>query len=88
MDIIILAMLIKVLELSGLEIIDASIATSINKDIAANTFITKFVLERLGIATNIDLHKLYNLAKIFPTFFKDKKIKYSNPFCALLKSPD
>jgi [protein-PII] uridylyltransferase len=35
--------LIKVLELSGLEIIDASIATSINKDIAANTFITKFV---------------------------------------------
>ena len=35
--------LIKVLELSGLEIIDASIATSINKDIAANTFITRFV---------------------------------------------
>ena len=35
--------LIKVLELSGLEIIDASIATSINKDIAANTFITKFI---------------------------------------------
>jgi [protein-PII] uridylyltransferase len=35
--------LIEVLELSGLEIIDASIATSKNKDIAANTFISKFV---------------------------------------------
>jgi [protein-PII] uridylyltransferase len=35
--------LIEVLELSGLEIIDASIATSNNKDIAANTFITKFI---------------------------------------------
>jgi [protein-PII] uridylyltransferase len=34
--------LVKVLESSGLEIIDASIFTSSNKKIAANTFITKF----------------------------------------------
>ena len=34
--------LVKVLESSGLEIIDASIFTSSNKEIAANTFITKF----------------------------------------------
>jgi [protein-PII] uridylyltransferase len=34
--------LAEILDLSGLEIIDANISTSINKSIAANTFITKF----------------------------------------------
>ena len=34
--------LVEVLEISGLEIIDANISTSTNKTIAANTFITKF----------------------------------------------
>jgi [protein-PII] uridylyltransferase len=34
--------LVEVLEISGLEIIDANISTSSNKAIAANTFITKF----------------------------------------------
>ena len=34
--------LAETLDLSGLEIIDANISTSINKSIAANTFITKF----------------------------------------------
>ena len=34
--------LVEVLEISGLEIIDANISTSLNKTIAANTFITKF----------------------------------------------
>ena len=34
--------LVEVLEISGLEIIDANISTSTNKAIAANTFITKF----------------------------------------------
>ena len=65
---------------NGAEIIDASI-----KGFGAGAGNTQLdilitVLERLGIATNIDLHKLYNLAKIFPTFFKNKKIKYSNPY--------
>ena len=65
---------------NGANIIDASIkgfgagAGNTQLDVLVTVF------ERLGITVNINLPKLYNLAKIFPTFFKNKKIKYSNPY--------
>ena len=44
--------LVEVLEISGLEIIDANIFTSSNKAIAANTFITKFSYHDIVLSKN------------------------------------
>ena len=44
--------LAKVLEHSGLEVIDASIFTSNNNDIAANTFITKYIHHDRSLTKN------------------------------------
>ena len=63
--------LTKILELSGLEIIDANIFTSINKEFAANTFITKF-LHHDRPFTKSDLNELSN--RIIKNFDKFEKI--------------
>ena len=78
--------LTKILELSGLEIIDANIFTSINKEFAANTFITKF-LHHDRPFTKLDLKELSNrITKNFDKFEKigdlktqsKKSIKFQN----------
>jgi len=65
---------------NGASIIDASI-----KGFGAGAGNTQLdilitVLKRLGFSTKIDLSKLYDLAKIFPKFFKNKKVAYKNPY--------
>ena len=66
--------LIEVLELSGLEIIDASIATSKNKDIAANTFITKFI-HHDRVLNNSEVKEIKSrLVNNFNNFAKNKNI--------------
>ena len=63
----------------GANIIDASIkgfgagAGNTQLDVLAT------VMEKINIKTNINLDKLYKLAKVFPSFFDDKLIKYNNP---------
>ena len=37
-------------------------------------------MARLNMKTNINLNKLYSLAKVFPTYFKKNVIKYKNPY--------
>ena len=78
--------LTKILELSGLEIIDANIFTSVNKEFAANTFITKF-LHHDRPFTKLDLKELSNrITKNFDKFEKigdlktqpKKSIKFQN----------
>ena len=78
--------LTKILELSGLEIIDANIFTSINKEFAANTFITKFLHHDRPFAKS-DLNELSNrIIKNFDKFEKigdlktksNKSIKFQN----------
>ena len=65
--------LVKVLELSGLEIIDANISTSMNKNIAANTFITKFVHHNRPL-TNSELKEVSSRIKEnFSNFSSSKK---------------
>ena len=64
----------------GANIIDASI-----KGFGAGSGNTQLdilvtILEKLKIKTNLNIKKIYNLAKIFPSFFKNKTIKYKNPF--------
>ena len=64
----------------GANIIDASI-----KGFGAGAGNTQLdilitVLKKLGFSTKIELSKLYSLAKIFPIFFKNKKIPYKNPY--------
>ena len=67
--------LTKILEHSGLEIIDANIFTSINKEFAANTFITKF-LHHDRPFTQSDLKELSNrIIKNFDKFEKIGKLK-------------
>tara|TARA_Y100001970_G_scaffold5981_1_gene6774 strand:- start:46553 stop:47581 length:1029 start_codon:yes stop_codon:yes gene_type:complete len=66
--------------LNGAKIIDASI-----KGFGAGSGNTQLdilvtVLERLNIKTGLDLGKIYKTAKIFPDFFKQRKVKYKNPF--------
>jgi len=63
--------LTKILEHSGLEIIDANIFTSINKEFAANTFITKF-LHHDRPFTKSDLNELSN--RVIKNFDKFEKI--------------
>ncbi len=63
--------LTKILEFSGLEIIDANIFTSINKEFAANTFITKFLHHDRPFAKS-DLKELSN--RIIKNFDKFEKI--------------
>ena len=64
----------------GAKIIDASIkgfgagAGNTQLDILAT------VMAKFNIKTDINLNKLYTLAKIFPTYFKKTKIKYKNPY--------
>jgi len=65
--------LVKVLELSGLEIVDANISTSMNKNIAANTFITKFVHHNRPL-TNSELKEVSSRIKEnFSNFSSSKK---------------
>tara|TARA_B100000767_G_scaffold66230_1_gene62625 strand:- start:1213 stop:3723 length:2511 start_codon:yes stop_codon:yes gene_type:complete len=65
--------LVKVLELSGLEIIDANISTSTNKNIAANTFITKFFHHNRPL-TNPELEEVSSRIKEnFSNFSSSKK---------------
>lgn len=64
----------------GAKIIDASIkgfgagAGNTQLDILAT------VMARFNMKTNINLNKLYSLAKVFPTYFKKNVIKYKNPY--------
>ena len=65
--------LVKVLELSGLEIVDANISTSMNKNIAANTFITKFAHHNRPL-TNSELKEVSSRIKEnFSNFSSSKK---------------
>ena len=65
--------LVMVLELSGLEIVDANISTSMNKNIAANTFITKFVHHNRPL-TNSELKEVSSRIKEnFSNFSSSKK---------------
>tara|TARA_B100000965_G_scaffold403450_1_gene431569 strand:+ start:632 stop:1660 length:1029 start_codon:yes stop_codon:yes gene_type:complete len=64
----------------GAKIIDASI-----KGFGAGAGNTQLdilvtVMERLKMKTGINLDKLYYLAKIFPSYFKNKSIKYRHPY--------
>ena len=64
----------------GANIIDASI-----KGFGAGSGNTQLdilvtILERLKIQTNLDIGQIYNLAKIFPSFFKNKSTQYKNSF--------
>ena len=38
------------------------------------------VLHKINFKTNVKLNEIYELAKIFPGFFRNKKIKYKNPY--------
>jgi|TARA_B100000929_G_scaffold149970_1_gene118853 4-hydroxy 2-oxovalerate aldolase len=66
--------------LNGAKIIDASIKGFGAGSGNAQLDILVTVLEKLNIKTNLNLGEIYKLAKIFPKFFNNKKIKYKNAF--------
>ena len=80
--------LVKILDLSGLEVIDANISTSGNNGIAANTFITKFshhtrVLHNSEIREVKD--RILDNFKSYSTFKKStKKVKNLKSFKKIL----
>ena len=80
--------LVKILDLSGLEVIDANISTSGNNGIAANTFITKFS-HHTRVLNNSEIRevkdRILDNFKSYSTFKKStKKVKNLKSFKKIL----